>query len=312
MLPERSDRSMERLRDERVRPSSASSTCRRPKTSGASTSVVRENSRDRNLRPSLPHGKRPPHKQEDLFYSHEHSQQDLFERLRLVTSQLQEETRARKEQELVAKKLSRELQEAQKQLALLVECEEHYDHPIVGSSCSTTHNSATTIRPQTSSSEDGSAALTLRLEHERLREKERDNRRRRRLAQPRQMAVDEIEDSPHISNFSNEATIALEEALSQAQAARARELEAHEVARVAIDENTALRYQLEVFRSELAAEAQCGDERKLTQQAELTVSTDTRLQNLTKVVNEIAQQADLRQLEQLAYQATDFFESEAV
>jgi len=304
MLPECSDRSLESLRDERMRPSSASSAARRTKHAGS----VRENSRDRSMRQSLQPAKRTQQKQDakdEGSLTHQQSQQDLIERLRMVTLQLKEETRARKEQELVSEKLALDLQEAHLQLALLSEYEVPCDRPVLGSK---------TLKPSTRPSADQlSTAVALRLEHERLRERERDQRRRRRLAQPRQSPVDEADGSPEISNISCEASEALEEALAQAQAARAMGAEAHEVARAALDENKHLRRQLEAVHSELESERV--KQYKLNQEVDFTVRADTRLQNLTKVVNEIALQADLRQLgqlEHLATQATDLFETEAV
>lgn len=223
----------------------------------------------------------------------------------MVTFQLKEETRARKEQELVSEKLALDLQEAHLQLALLSEYEVPCDRQVLGSK---------TSKPSTRPSADQlSTAVAFRLEHERLRERERDQRRRRRLAQPRQIPVDEADGSPEISNISCEASEALEEALAQAQAARAMGAEAHEVAHAALDENKLLRRQLEAVHSELESERV--KQYKSNQEVDVTVSADTRLQNLTKVVNEIALQADLRQLgqlEQLATQATDLFETEAV
>lgn len=253
---------------------------------------VREHSNEHGgLKQRLEQVRRSARKQDELLAAYENSHQELSERMQAVAARLEEERRARREQELTAQKLAVDLQEARLQLA-------HSSAPEPGPRAEA-HRvgwmSAAPVAGQ-KDEEGGGSASTLRLEHQRLREEERAQRRQRRGLPPRTDAVE----------GRTEVQRALSEALAEAEGARFAEREAREAECIAREEGEACRRELEVARLELSLESEAqGQWRALAEQAESeelhlrSLATEHRASALAEVANEVAYQADLRQLKTL-------------
>lgn len=290
---------------------------------------MREKSNDGGLKHRLEQMRRAALKQDELLAAYEQSHQELSERVQAVAARLDDERRARREQELIAQKLARELQEARQQLAKVSAFEAE---ALAGTSCNSQDD------------EGYSSALTLRLEHERRRTEERDQRRRLRSvdappklpphpARPQQDAVGSRGGSGSWGSVeaarleaaglrdsggswgSVETARLLSQAQSEAAEARAAEQRAKETTQLLAqaltdtgEEQEACRQDLEAARAELRLHAEARSQRlqpgsdasPLRGELHLRcMAAERQALTMAEVANEVAFQADLRQLQTL-------------
>jgi hypothetical protein len=258
---------------------------------------VRESSSDHSgLKQRLDKVKRSARKQDELLAAYEKSHQELSDRLQSVAAHLDEERRSRRDQEAVSKRLAMELHEARQQLFQASDGQTH----------------AAMYAPMAKEDENNSTTSTLRLEHERLRIEEREQRRRLRTGQPAsappQHGPPKLPQRPPRTQQdlttgscwnSLEAARVLARALSEAEEAKAAELAAEQTEQILREERHACQRELEVSRLELRLEVEAQDERSEELCYSRVVDAERRARTLAEVANEVAHQADLRQLQSL-------------